>query len=157
VEQVVNPGPTPSPLNTGNITEVDNADSLQESNGSGATNATTLATVTHPTWPVEIDIVYVAGTTKVKLSIQSRPLQEIFHKAFENVRSGLLFVNAFPDAAQLPGVVLRALLDAADGLRIVRGQYNASAACVHQRLLSDEDYQAKMIRLVSSTTTSSMV
>lgn len=122
-------------------------------NGSGATNATTVPTVTHPTWPVETEIVYVAGTTKVKLSIQSRLLQEIFHKAFENVRSGLLFVDAFPKTDKVPGVVLRAVLQAAEDLTCVRGQYNASAACVHQRLLSDDDYQNKMIRLVSGTIT----
>jgi hypothetical protein len=61
------------------------------------TPAPTLAPAQH-IWLAEIDIVYVPGTSKVKISLQSRLMQGIFHGAFELVRCHLVFVHAFPDA-----------------------------------------------------------
>jgi hypothetical protein len=113
---------------------------------------TTLATVpqvSQSSWPTEIELVYVTGTTKVKLSLQGRILQTIIRDAFENLRSDLLFENAFPDSAVISRMIRGSLVRAAEGRTFVNGQYNASAACVHQRLLSDEEYESKMIHLVS--------
>lgn len=113
---------------------------------------TTLNTPAQPTWPIETDLVFVAGTTKVKLSIQHRLIQNVFRDTFENVRCALLFEHAFPDALAIPSVIRKAVLAAAEALKFVNGRHNESASCVHQRLLLDDDYLSKMIRLVSNTT-----
>jgi hypothetical protein len=126
---------------------VDDINRTQVGNSSAAKDT---ATVTQPIWLTETDLVYVTGTNKVKLSLQSRLLQAIFKDAFENVRRDLLFEHAFPDAVAIPAVVRKALVSAAEANTFCDGRYNASAAAVHQRLLSHDDYQAKMIRLVSS-------
>jgi len=143
-EQDLNPGPTSSPLSAGEVTVVDDINRTQVGNSSAAKDT---ATVTQPIWPTETDLVYVTGTNKVKLSLQSRLLQAIFKDAFENVRRDLLFEHAFPDAVAIPAVVRKALVSAAEANTFCDGRYNASAAAVHQRLLSHDDYQAKMIRL----------
>lgn len=132
-----------------NFTEVDDVDNPQVEDGSGATG-TTVATLPQPVWPADSNLVYVSGTNKVKISLQSRLLQTIFHDAFENVRFELLFKHAFPDAVAIPRVVRRALIDAAESNMFRDGRYNASAAAVHQRLLAHDDYLTSMIRLVSS-------
>jgi hypothetical protein len=118
---VHNPGPTPSPSGSGD-TEVDDVGTALEGSG---------ATVTHPTWPVETNLVYVTGTTKVKLSLQPQLLQIILQDAFKRVRCGLAFQHAFPNANVLPAVVRKTLVDAADARMIVDGRYNQSAACVN--------------------------
>jgi hypothetical protein len=131
--------------------ELDNADTTPltpESNNSGATG-TTLTTVPSPTWPIETDVIYVDGTNRIKLSVQSTLLRSIFHTAFENVRCSLVFEHAFPVAVVIPCILRKAVVAAAEAHRYANGRYNSSAACVHQRLLSDVDYEAKMIRLVS--------
>ena len=143
----MNPGPTSSPLTTGDITEVDDINSTQVGSSSAVQDHTT---VTQPIWPIETDLVFVTGTNKIKLSIQSRLLQQIFKDAFDEVRRDLLFEHAFPDAVAIPKVVRLALVSAAEANMFRDGHYNASAAAVHQRLLSHDDYLAKMIRLVSS-------
>jgi len=140
-------------LNSGDVTEVDDIDGSQVGNGSGVTD-TTLATVTEPTWPVETDLIYVAGTNKVMLSLQSYLLHTIFHDTFDNVCCKLLTEHAFPDAVAIPKMLTRCILDAAKTRMTFDGQYNASAACVHQRLLSNNNYLTKMIRLVSDLTSS---
>jgi hypothetical protein len=132
--------------------EIDDIDGSAVGNSSGATN-TTIATVTQPTWPVETDIV-LSGTNKVKLSVQSHLLQGIFHGAFEIVRCDLIFEHAFPHAVAIPAVVRKALVRATEIHTTLDGHYNPSVACVHQRILSDDDYQAKMIHLVSGITSS---
>ncbi|KAN0111331.1 hypothetical protein V8E52_008606 [Russula decolorans] len=143
-EQDLNPGPTSSPLSAGEVTVVDDINRTQVGNSSAAKDT---VTVTQPIWPTETDLVYVTGTNKVKLSLQSRLLQAIFKDAFENVCHDLLFEHAFPDAVAIPAVVRKALVSAAEANMFCDGRYNASAATVHQRLLSHDDYQAKMIRL----------
>ena len=125
----------------------------QVGNGSGTMN-TILATITQPNWPTETDLVHVTGMNKVKLSLQSHLLQAIFHDTFENVRRELLFGHAFPDAVGIPTMMRKCLVAAAKSCTFFEGRYNASAACIHQRLLSHDDYQARMTRLVSSITSS---
>jgi hypothetical protein len=144
---VHNPGPTPSPSGSGD-TEVDYGVGTALE-GSGATHVAH-ATVAQATWPAETNIVYVTGTTKVKLSLQPQLLQIILQDAFEKVRFGLAFDHSFPSAKVLPAVVRKSLVEAAETRTFVDGRYNQSAACVHQRLLSDDDYEAKMARLVSN-------
>jgi hypothetical protein len=130
-------------LESGEITELDDG----QANGGGTIN-TNLITA-QPTWPTETDILFMAGTNNVKLSLQRPLLQAIFHAAFDNVRCALLFGYAFPDAIAIPKMVLRSIVGAAEANTFVNGCHNTLAAAVHQRLLSDDEYQAKMIRLVS--------
>lgn len=137
-----------SSLSTSDKTEANAVDVSMEGSGGGATD-TTSATASHPTWPVEIEVVWVPGS-KMKLSRQSALLTAIFRDAFENVRKDLLFQHAFPSPPVIPAMVRKCVVDAARKHTFLAGHYNASAACVHQRVLSDEDYEAKMIRLVSS-------
>jgi hypothetical protein len=106
------------------MTELDDG----QANGGGTIN-TNLITA-QPTWPTETDILFMAGTNNVKLSL-------------------LLFGYAFPDAIAIPKMVLRSIVGAAEANTFVNGCHNTLAAAVHQRLLSDDEYQAKMIRLVS--------
>ncbi|KAN0114068.1 hypothetical protein V8E52_007044, partial [Russula decolorans] len=124
-EQDLNPGPTSSPLSAGEVTVVDDINRTQVGNSSAAKDT---VTVTQPIWPTETDLVYVTGTNKVKLSLQSRLLQAIFKDAFENVRRDLLFEHAFPDAVAIPAVVRKALVSAAEANTFCDGRYNASAA-----------------------------
>lgn len=122
---------------------------MEVGNGSGVTD-TTVATVPklpQGSWPTDIELVYVAGSTKVKLSLQSRLLQTIIRDAFENLRCALLFENAFPDSAAISRMIRESLVRAAEARTFVDGQYNTSAACVHQRLLSNEEYESKMVQL----------
>ena len=63
-----------------------------------------------------------------------------------------MFKHAFPDAIRIPTVVRGALVSAAETNMFCNGRYNPSAAAVHQRLLSHPEYEAQMIRLVSSIT-----
>ena len=139
--QVDVPPLTPSPLDSGETTELDDG----QGNGSG------VIAVSQPTWPIETDLVYVTGTNRIKLSLQRPLLQSIFHDAFENVRCALLFDYAFPDAVAIPRILRGCVVDAAESNTFVDGRHNELAACVHQRLLSDDVYEAKMIRLVSIT------
>jgi hypothetical protein len=110
---------------------VDDINRTQVGNSSAAKDT---VTVTQPIWPTETDLVYVTGTNKVKLSLQSRLLQAIFKDAFENVRRDLLFEHAFPDAVAIPAVVRKALVSAAEANTFCDGRYNASAAAVTRGL-----------------------
>jgi hypothetical protein len=110
--------------------------------GSGTT-ATTLAT---PTWPSETDIIYVHGSGKVKMTLQTNLLQLIFRSMFEHVHSYLVFNHTFPTVIVIPGIVQDALTTA---IKARMFPYNASRSIL-QCLIADDKYSAKMIRLVSS-------
>lgn len=155
MEELVHyPVPSASPLIFGDATEVNDPWSSQEVNSSGVIVATAApAPQSVSVWPIDTDLVYVDGT-KVKLSQQSHLLQGIFQDAFEFLRCSLLTVHAFPDAGTTPLVLRGAIIEAARRQTVVNGTYNASAACVHQRMLTNEHYEASMIRLVSSYVTS---
>ena len=127
--------------------EANDADGTMEGNGSGATG-NSLVTTSQPSWPPETDI-QVTGN-KVLLSQQSQLLQDIFRTAFDNVRKSLVSSHAFPDAIILPRM-LRVSVSAGTKAHIfVDGCYNASASYIKQRILSDVDYEAKIIHLVSN-------
>ena len=151
VEELVhNPVPSASPLNIGDAMKVNDPWLSQEVNGSSVIVATPApAPQSVSVWPIDTDLVYVDGT-KVKLSQQSPILQGIFQDAFDFLRCSLLTVHAFPDGRTTPLILRNAIIEAARRQTVVNGTYNASAACVHQCMLTNEDYEASMIRLVSS-------
>ena len=139
---------TSSPFSSGVETEVDVDEPLAWGSAS-VHHIQTNATRSYPQWPKEIDVVIKDDGRKVKLVHQSRLLQDIFKDAFGNIRNDLLFKDAFPDAVATPKMVRGGLVTAAQDYTIHNGIYNASAACVHQCLLSDVDYEIVMARLVS--------
>ena len=125
-----------------------------ETYGPGSSN-TTPATIPQPLWPVEIDLVYIDG--KIKLSQQGSLLQEIFQRTFENIRCDLVFNHAFPDPVTIPSFVRKCLVAATEALTCPGGNYNVLAARAHQRVLSDVVYEKSMIRLVSTSTITSIM
>ena len=110
---------------------------------------TTFATAPSPIWPTETNIVHIPGTA-VTLSKQSLLLKTICRDGFDNIRKELLFVCAFHRPESIPAMVRMCLNQAIRDRTTQDGQYNASVACVHQRFLSDVDYETKLTRLVSN-------
>ena len=109
----------------------------------------TIATASQSIWPTDTNLIHVPGT-QIKLSNQSLLLKVICRDTFNNVRRVLLFDSAFPAPNALPAMVRMCLTKAIRDCTVRGGGYNASAACVHQRLLTDVDYEAKLARLVST-------
>jgi hypothetical protein len=136
-----------SSLNSGDQTEVDDVDMSQEGIGSRAN--TPIPSITFPTWPAEINLVIAAGMKRLKLSLQGILVKAVFYNAFENIRYSLVFVYGFPVADKIPALARKSLMAAAESLTTRGGHYNASAAAIHQRLFSDDDYLENMICLVS--------
>jgi hypothetical protein len=93
------------------------------------------------TWPVETDLIFVSGTTKVMLTAQRPLMRCVIHGAFDEVRVSLMFSNAFPDAVTVLSMTRDALVTVAES--------RERSSSIHQRLLNDEGYVASMIRLVS--------
>jgi hypothetical protein len=93
-------------------------------------------------WPSDTELIYVAGTTKVMLTAQRPVMRTVIQDAFENVHASLLFNCAFPDASVIPSIIR-------DGLVAAAWSNVPRASNIHGRLLVDEEYIAKMSRLVS--------
>ena len=96
------------------------------------------------TWPSDTDIIFAPGTNKILLTIQLPLMRSVLQDAFEHVRFYLLFDHAFPDAVVALEAVKAALASAANG------SANPRARNIYNRLMSDEEYAFKMIRLVRS-------
>jgi hypothetical protein len=93
-------------------------------------------------WPDNCELIYVAGTRKIMLTLQRPVMRTVFQEAFEHVHAYLLLTCAFPDASAIPTIIRDALLDAASA-NVPR----ASNICT--RLMQDDEYAARMSRLVS--------
>jgi hypothetical protein len=141
---------TSNPLNPGDVTEVEDNEGSLVGNSVILCRKQMLAAPTYPVWPAEIELICVPGA-RVKISLQSSLLRAIFKAAFENVRVDLLLNDAFPNTVTMPNMIRKCLVDAARDCTTRGGQYNESAASVHQRLLSDVEYEGKMAQLVSGT------
>ena len=139
---------TSPPLDIGDEMEVDDIEASDDSGMAGTMLAMSI-------WPTDTDIVCAAGMN-IKISLQSHLLQVIFHNAIEGIHCYLLFEQAFPKPTTIPSMVRKCIVDAVWDLTTCGGRYNASAACVHQHILSDINYHDKIICLVSSTTLHSM-
>ena len=98
----------------------------------------------HPVYPVETDLIFVSGTTRLMLTAQRPLIRSVIHDAFENVRLYLLFNHAFPDAVAILSMVKDCLVEAANS--------RERMSSIRQRLLFDEGYVTNMIRLVSHST-----
>jgi len=96
-------------------------------------------------WPTDTDLIYIPGTTRVMLTAQRPVMQTVIHDAFKNVHASLVFNCAFPDASAIPSIIRDALVLAAWS-NVLR------ASNIHARLQVDNEYLAKMSRLVSPFT-----
>jgi hypothetical protein len=94
-------------------------------------------------WPAETDLIFVPGTNKVMLMAQHPLIRTVIQDGIENVRASLLFEDAFPDATSIPAVTRDALIDAA-------WSHIPRALGIHSRLQGDDEYVARMSRLVST-------
>ena len=92
-------------------------------------------------WPVETDLIFVPGTTRVLLTQQSPVMHSIIQDAFENTQVYLMFSNAFPDVIIIPSITRDALVAAA--------KHRQSTSRIYQHLLNDEQYVIDMSPLVS--------
>src|SRR5260221_3342130 len=113
-------------------------DAMSYEHSTAASNATPQA---NHEWPSETEIVLFPGTNKVLLTLQTVLMRLIFQDAFEHLRASLLFIHAFPDPA-LTRSMISEVLGAATQSHLPR------AAIIRNRLELDEDYMAKMCRLV---------
>lgn len=108
-------------------------------------------TQTQSIWLTKTKTDNVLGTNRVILSNQSAIVKGIVQEAIDNVRCYVLFEHTFPNTTVLPAVIWKALVKAAYVHMTLGGHHNPLIACVHQRLLSDDEYQDKVTHLVSTT------
>jgi len=94
------------------------------------------------TWPVDTDLIFAPGTSKVMLKAQCPLIWKIIQEAFENIHASLLFDNAFPDAFSIPAITSDALVAAAWS-QLLKG------LTIHSRLMADHEYMVKISPLVS--------
>lgn len=92
-------------------------------------------------WPVDTDVIFVSGTTRVLLTNQSPIMRSIIQDALENIRVFLLFNNVFPNVITIPSITRNAMVAAAETRWL--------SSRIYQRLLNDEDYVTIMNHLVS--------
>jgi hypothetical protein len=93
-------------------------------------------------WPVDTELIYVGGMTKIMLTAQCPVMWTVIQDAFENIHASLLFNCALPDASVIPSVMR-------DGLVAAAWSNMPRASSIHGRLLMDEVYVAKLSCLVS--------
>lgn len=65
------------------------------------------------TWPVDTDLVYTEGSTKLKLTIQHALVRMILQDAINHIRSNFFFTHAFLDASLSITIARDALISAA--------------------------------------------
>lgn len=97
-----------------------------------------------PKWPVETEIVFSDGRTKIGLVNQNLLVRMVLQDAIENVHVNLLFRHSFPDPDGALSNTETALLDA------TRARLPRTAAIL-DRLQSDKNYLANMSVIVSLT------
>jgi len=61
-------------------------------------------------WPMDTELIYIPGTNKLMLTMQSPVMQTVIHDAFQHILASLLLNCAFPDALVIPSVVRDALI-----------------------------------------------
>jgi len=95
-------------------------------------------------WTADTDLVFLPGSTRLTLTIQSPPLRDVISDSFETLRAFLLFDHSFPDAAAIPTVMRNCLIAAAAESRNPRGPI------IHDRMNREEGYVDHLICLVSA-------
>lgn len=119
-------------------TQTSNDTASQETN----TSAPHVARQADYPWPSDTEVMVFPGTNKVLLTIQSPLMRSIFQDAFEHLRASLLFIHAFPDPALTRSMI-------SEAISVATQSHLPRAANIRNRLDLDDDYVAKMCRLVS--------
>jgi hypothetical protein len=95
-------------------------------------------------WPTETDLIYVPGTMKVMLTLQSPLIRTVLQDGIENLRASLLVEHAFPEPSLQVLFIRKNLIGAARS-------HLPRANNMHRRLLVDDAYLDKLSRLVSNS------
>jgi len=117
----------------------------QETGGSDAVNPSINNDLAPPVWLSDTDLVFVPGTNRLILTMQTPPVWAVIHDAFDNAQASLFFDHAFPDATMMP-IVLRGcfLIAAAESC-------NPMAPEIHRQLTHDNRYLNSLSCLVSDS------
>jgi len=102
----------------------------------------TVTTTIVPQWPVDTDIIFSEGRTRIRLMNQKTLIRMVLQDAISNVHANLVFGHAFPDAGVAFASTRAAVVNAA------MGRF-PSAGTIHNCLLSDMEYLSNMIVIVS--------
>jgi hypothetical protein len=92
-------------------------------------------------WPVDTDLVYINGSTKLYLTGQHLLVRLIIQDSIERIKVSIICIDSFPDASLSNKFARDALLLAAD-LTL------PTSRSIRTRLVDDEDYLGKIISLV---------
>jgi len=92
-------------------------------------------------WLAKTDLVLVAGSNKIMLTVQPPPLHAVFQDAFNRICATLLFTNAFPDVFATIKMIRDSLISLAE--------LNDHMTNIHSRLLDNVSYANSMSHLVS--------
>jgi len=119
---------------------------VQEVGGGNAVGPSVNAPVVGPApvvWPSDTDLVFVPGSNRLILTVQSLPVHAIIHDAFDNTQASLFFDHSFPDATMMPTLLGGCYLTAAAESR------NPRALVIHSWLIQEAGYMDTLIHLVS--------
>jgi len=94
-------------------------------------------------WPSDTDLVFVPGSNRLILTMQSPPVRAIIHDAFDNTQALLFFDHSFPDATMMPTLLGGCYLTAA------AESHNPRAPVIHSQLIQEAGYMDTLICLVS--------
>ncbi|KAN0137968.1 hypothetical protein V8E53_004452 [Lactarius tabidus] len=92
-------------------------------------------------WPIDTDLIFAVGSTKLSLLNQRPIVHTVIQEAIENLRAALLFANAFPDVCSALTLIKDCLFTAALHLK-------PGATEVLDRLTRDQEYLLKMTPLL---------
>jgi hypothetical protein len=93
-------------------------------------------------WPLDTDLIFAVGSTKLSLLSQRPIVRAVIQEAIENLRAALLFANAFPDVCSALTLIKDCLFTAALHLK-------PGATEMLDRLTRDQEYLLKITPLVS--------
>ena len=94
-------------------------------------------------WPSDTDLVFVPGSNRLILTVQSPPVHAIIHDAFDNTRASLFFDHSFPDATMMPTLLGGCYLT------VAAESHNPRAPVICSQLIQKAGYMDTLIRLVS--------
>ena len=95
-----------------------------------------------PTWPIEMDIVYLEGSNKIRLMAQRPLIRAVIQDGIERTRASLMIQNAFLNLFQMLESIGEAL--------VLVAEHNEAATDIHRCLLADNMYLFNMSHIVSS-------
>jgi hypothetical protein len=92
-------------------------------------------------WPIDTNLVYVNGSSKLRLTLQHTLVRRVIQDSIEKIQADILFTDAFPDATLSVEFAKNALVLAAEALL-------PATHDIHARLQGDSDYISKLVPVV---------